>query len=61
MANFGEHAATMIQSMWQHDTYVVTQFSHECMDIDGDPGPHQISPKWLEIMYSSLLHISPLS
>ena len=36
---FGDHAATLVQFMWQHDTCVVAQFIEGCMDAHSDPGP----------------------
>jgi len=51
---FRDHAATMVQFMWQHDTRAVAQIINECMDAHDDPGlqgqASEISPRWLEMM-----------
>ena len=51
---FGEHAATMIQFMWQDDIRGVAMFLKECLGVyygtDPDGGQALISPRWLEKM-----------
>ena len=36
---FGDHAATMVHVVWQHDLRVITQFMKGSMDAHGGPGP----------------------
>ena len=51
---FGEHAATMLQFMWQDDIRGVAMFIKECLGVhygtDPDGVRHLISPRWLEKM-----------
>ena len=34
-----DHAATMVQSMWQRNTCVIAYFMKERLGAHGDPGP----------------------
>jgi len=38
-AYLGINAATMVQTMWQHDTWAFVRFIKEIVDAHNDPGP----------------------
>ena len=43
----GDHAATMLQLMWQHDPHALVQFIEELffvLDAHGNPGPQSLAP-----------------
>ena len=51
---FGEHAATMIQFMWQDDMRALASFINNVwmcvMTLSLIKTKHQICPRWLEMM-----------
>ncbi len=60
IAKFGDHAATMLHIMWQHDTCAVALYIKNVQTLTmvlALKAGHHISPRWLELMQSFSLYI----